>query len=59
MLFRRLLVDMLGPDNLGDEGRRAIGLALEEARQRRERRLLAGRETRDEDGAPGDRHGWP
>ena len=35
---------------------RALGLALEEARQRRERRLLAGGETRDENRAPGDRH---
>ena len=47
----------------GDEGRRALGLALEEARQRRERRLLAGgarRERRDEEReratAPGGGH---
>ena len=36
----------------GDEGRGALGLALEEARQRRESRLLAGsarRENRDEE----------
>ena len=47
----------------GDEGRGALGLALEEARQRRERRLLAGgarRERRDEEReratAPGGGH---